>query len=164
MAKRKSNAPTFQDPITGARYRSDTIVEGIFGSSGSYSSSWEHGKYEIEVSPKVIAYTQLLYDPKFGGSASRIDVTRVAVIGAFKISKAGTISGTSSRVETANAQYDPSTSYLHETTSSGTTKNAFISNRLWECIDPASLTQGIRLDSSLFPSGWWQNPFEPNIV
>ena len=164
MAKVKGNTLAFKDPITGSRYKSDAVIEGIFGSSGNYSASWEHGKYEIEASPSALIYTQLLYGPKFGSSPSRVDITRVSITGKFKASKTGDLSGTASRVESANIQYDPSTSLLYEATSSGTAPNKSISNRLWECVDPSSLTQGAKLSPSFFPSGWWQNPFEPNIV
>ena len=158
------STPMFKDPVSGKQYKSDSIVEGVFGSPDNRNTSFENGRYEIEVISNIIVYTQQLYGPKFGSSNSFVDFSRVAIFGKFQVSKYGDVSGTASRVETANAQYDPSKSYLHETTSSGSAKNIAFSNRLWESIDPASLTDGAKLDSSLFPSNWWQNPFDPNLV
>jgi len=164
MARSKRKTLAFWDPITGKLYKSDAVIEGIFGSKGNFSASWEHGKYEIEVSTRALIYTQILYGPKFGSSASRVDITRTSITGKFKASKTGDLSGTASRIESVNIQHDPSTSFLYEATGSGNAINRSISNRLWECIDPSSWTQGAKVSSTIFPSGWWQNPFTPNLI
>ena len=165
--------PFVTDSITGEKVYSDTVQPGGWG----YTPQSSNGEYELELSQNKIIYTERHFNYTATPNENRSDASRLVLSGSYTY-KNGSASGSTDRVTLFT--FDSANGISHESGSSSRLSN-FNSNPLDftrflgqnNSVDYSfgrtsgqidrSLLSGLA-DAQYYSTGWWDNPFAPNLI